>query len=299
VGCRKLSVGVINTWIVSPDSAGKKVVAFLVEQMDKQYSARFLKQAIEHNRCRINGRTERFASFILGTGDRIALDLAGLESTKDPLIASLSKNRILFEDQDLLVYNKPSGMRCDAEEVKNLTGFELLHRLDRDTTGVLLLAKNEKAARSVLSQFKQHEVEKTYLAIVDGSLAGKSGVIDNALGKKKSYQGQAIWGEVDKSDGLPAYTRWRCIRSGKEASLVECLPKTGRTHQLRVHLAGLGYPILGDFQYGNRFRCAYRPERHLLHASEAVFLHPTTERRMLVQAPLPPDFLDAQRCLGL
>lgn len=288
----------MNSWIISPESAGKKLVAFLVEQLNKQYSARFLKQAIEHNRCQINGRTERFASFILGIGDRIALDLTSLASKK-PLTSSLSKNRILFEDSDLLVYNKPSGMRCDAEEIKNLSGFELLHRLDRDTTGVLLLAKNERTARSVLLQFKEHKVEKAYLAIVDGTLTGQSGIIDNALGKKKSYQGQTIWGEVDKSDGLPAYTQWRCIRSGKDASLVECFPKTGRTHQLRVHLAGLGHPILGDFQYGNCFKCVYRPERHLLHALEVTFLHPTTGQRMLMRAALPQDFIDAQRSLGL
>lgn len=290
----------MNQWIVSPESTGKKLIAFLTAQLHQRYSARFLKQAIEQNRCQVNGRTERFASFILGTGDRITLDLTDLSpSAKDASSPSWDKQRILFEDRDLFIYNKPSGMRCDADEVRKLTGLTLLHRLDRDTTGVLLLAKQEKAAQAVLLQFKRHVVEKTYLALVDGMLAHKSGVIENSLGKKKSYQGQVIWGEVDASEGVTAYTEWRCIQSSKTASLVACFPKTGRTHQLRVHLAGLGHPILGDFQYGNRFRCAYRPERHLLHASEVAFTHPTTRERMCVAAPLPPDFIEAQECLGL
>lgn len=289
----------MKEWVVPSGSTGKKLIAFLVDKFNKHYSARFLKQAIEHNRCQINGRTERFASFILGTGDRVSLDLSGHASAKESPSQSFEKDRILFEDEDLFIYNKPAGMRCDAEEMKKLSGLELLHRLDRDTTGVLLLAKNEKTATSMFSQFKQHEVKKAYLAIVDGVLAGKIGIIENALGKKKTYQGQVIWGEVEKSKGLPSYTEWRCIGSGKQVSLVECFPKTGRTHQLRVHLAGIGHPILGDFQYGNRFKCEYRPERHLLHASEVVFTHPSTGKSVHVKARLPKDFAEAKRVLGL
>lgn len=283
------------------EAAGKKLVTFLADQFARQYPARQLKQAIEQNRCRVNGRVERFASFVLGAGDRISLDLSGFGG-KEALSWVMEKERILFEDHAILAYNKPSGISCDAEEVKKVSGLTLLHRLDRETTGVLLFAKDLLAAEALLLQFKKHEVEKTYFAIVDGVLpAGKGGIIDNALEKKKAYQGQALWGEVEKGQGkgLYAYTEWRCVKAGKEASLVECFPKTGRTHQLRVHLAGMGHPILGDFQYGKRFRCAYRPGRHLLHAWEVRFNHPATGKLLRIQAPLPDDFVSAQKSLAL
>lgn len=282
--------------IVSSNESGIKLVAFLSAHYAGKYSARQLKQAIEQNRCRINGRTERFASFILGAGDRVSLDLSGF--TKKGIAGwTLESGRILFEDQDLIVYNKPAGLNCDAVEVKKSTGYELLHRLDRETTGVLLLAKTREAAKALLLQFKEHEIEKCYAAIVDGVFVEKSGVVENALGKKNEYEGQAIWGEVDKAKGLYSFTKWRCMQTGERASLVYCFPKTGRTHQLRVHMAGLGHPILGDFQYGKRFKCLYHPIRYLLHALEIGFRHPTTNQMMHVRAGLPEDFILAMKHL--
>lgn len=284
--------------IVSFTDSGSKLIAFLSAHLSGRYSARQLKQAIEQNRCRINGRTERFASTILGVGDRVSLDLEGFESKRASSWA-IEKERILFEDEHLVAYDKAAGINCDSAEVREHLGLELLHRLDRDTTGVLLLAKNPPAAAAMLLQFKQHQIEKTYIAIVDGIVAGNSGVIENALGKKKVYQGQTIWGEVEKAQGLYAYTSWRRIQTGKKASLLHCYPKTGRMHQLRVHLAGMGHPIVGDFQYGHRFQSTYRPNRHLLHACEVKFIHPITGLPIMVQAPLPQDFSLAKKALGL
>lgn len=278
--------------------SGVKLVAFLSKLLQGKYSARQLKQAIEQNRCRVNDRIERFASFNLGVGDRVSLDLAGFQS-KAHSTFSIEKDRILFEDEDLLAYNKPSGVPCDADEMHRLTGFELLHRLDRETTGVLLLGKNQASAKAMLEQFKQRLVEKTYVAIVDGVMASKTGTIENALEKKRIYQGQTIWGEAERGKGLYAYTNWKVVGVGKDASLVQCFPKTGRTHQLRVHLAGLGHPILGDFQYGKLFKCLYRPDRILLHALEVRFMHPGTQQQMHISAPMPDDFTDSMRKLGL
>lgn len=284
--------------IVSSSDSGVKLITLLSAHLKGRYSARQLKQAIELNRCRINGRTERFASYILGVGDRVSIDLEGFES-KGSSSWAIEKERILFEDAHLLAYDKPAGVNCDAAEVREHFGLELLHRLDRETTGGVLLAKNPQAAEAMLLQFKQHQVGKTYVAIVDGHVSGNAGIIENTLGKKKIYHGQTLWGEVERSQGLYAYTAWRCIQAGKDASLLHCYPKTGRTHQLRVHLSGMGHPVLGDFQYGNRFRSKYRPSRHLLHALEVKFIHPATGQQMHICAPLPKDFALAKKTLGL
>lgn len=280
----------MSEFTITPQDSGKKLIAVLSHHYTGQFSARSLKQAIEQNRCRVNGRVERFASFVVGTGDHISLDLTALSTLQEPKWV-LDKDRILFEDDSLIAYDKPAGISCDAEAVFKATGLILLHRLDKETTGVLLLAKNDKAAKGILDQFKQRLIKKCYCAIVDGALSTKSGVIENGLVKKKVYQGQTLWGEVDKKQGLYAYTAWQCVQSGKDASLVHCFPKTGRMHQLRVHLAGIGHPILGDYQYGKRFQCSHRPSRYLLHALEVEFSHPVTGKKMRIAAPMPEDFV--------
>lgn len=289
----------MHEWIVSAEDSGCKLVTFLGRQMAGQYSARALKRAIESNCCQINGCIERFASAVIGEGDRISLVL---EHAIEPVTHQLDHSRILYEDSDLLVYDKPAGLTSDDKGVLNLfhayaPSIQLIHRLDRDTTGVLLLAKSPEIFKAMVEQFRHFQVRKTYVAIVDGALKESQGVIENYLGKKHAYAGQAIWGSVRESQGLYARTEWKRGKMSREASLVYCFPKTGRTHQLRVHLAGIGHPILGDFQYAKQFQCPYQPPRYLLHASELEFAHPRTGRLMLIQAPLPEDFQHAERIL--
>ena len=132
------------------------------------------------------------------------------------------------------------------------------------------------------------------MAIVDGQIERASGIIDNYLGKKREYAGQTLWGAVKPSEGLAAVTEWQCLKRGELASLVACFPKTGRTHQLRVHLADLGHPILGDFQYGKDFQCPYRSPRILLHAEEIGLRHPQSGAWMEFHAAFPEDFQQAK-----
>lgn len=288
-------------WIVLPEDSGVRLIAFLSQHLDQQYSARFLKRALEHNRCQINGRTERFASIILGKGDHVVLDLQGFE-TQSATPLQFEPARVLYEDALLLAYNKPAGINSDELGMESLLkkqcpDIQLIHRLDRDTTGVLLFAKEFSIVDPMIQQFKEFKVQKCYLAIVDGILSKKKGVIENYLGKKHHYAGQTIWGEVSKQKGLYAYTEWEKKAEGHGASLIYCYPKTGRTHQIRVHLAGIGHPLLGDFQYSKHFQCSYRPDRYLLHAYEVFFHHPTTGKRIHIQASIPQDFLNAQKKL--
>jgi 23S rRNA pseudouridine955/2504/2580 synthase/23S rRNA pseudouridine1911/1915/1917 synthase len=208
----------------------------------------------------------------------------------------------LFEDEALLVYNKPAGINSDEKGIlqlwkSTLPHLQLVHRLDRDTTGILLLAKQPAIFDQLVSQFKQYQVNKRYLAIVDGGMEQAKGKIENYLGKKRAYAGQTIWGAVASSKGLYAYTEWERLKKGHRASLVACYPKTGRTHQIRVHMAEMGHPILGDFQYGKQFQCEHRPPRTLLHAESIQFKHPLSGREMSLTAPLPDDFKIAQQQL--
>ena len=123
------------------------------------------------------------------------------------------------------------------------------------------------------------------------------GKVENYLGKKQAYAGQTIWGAVSPSRGLYACTEWERLKKGDISSLVACHPTTGRTHQIRVHMAEMGHPILGDYQYGKRFLCPYRPPRILLHAEEFSFYHPSTGKSLCLTAPLPDDFKIAQQKL--
>jgi RluA family pseudouridine synthase len=169
----------------------------------------------------------------------------------------------------------------------------LLHRLDKDTTGVLLFARNEVAAKEIENLFKKRHIKKTYLAIVRGIPSKSSGIIKNYLGKLHTYHGQTIWGAVSENKGLPAKTFWKIKKKCGDASLLICHPETGRTHQIRAHLSELGHPILGDHQYGGTTTGLYHPERVLLHASELTFEHPTTKKMIHIKSPLPEDFITA------
>lgn len=286
-------------WIVTSEEAGSKLLSFLTERLEKKYSARFLKRLIEHNQCQINGRTERFASTLLGKGDHVSLQIEQTAYTTSHVI---EPQRILYQDDALLVYNKPAGINSDEQGILKLLKAQfpsllLVHRLDRDTTGVLLLAKQATVFENLVHQFRELKVSKRYQAIVDGDVALPKGVIENYLGKKQAYAGQTLWGAVSPSQGLYACTEWQRLKRGHNASLLACMPKTGRTHQIRVHMAGMGHPILGDFQYGKQFQCSYRPSRYLLHAEEIQFHHPLTGDPLRLVAPLPDDFKVAQQKL--
>ncbi len=287
-------------WIVLPEDSGIKLITFLTRHLGDQYSARALKRAIEQNCCQVNERTERFASVTVYRNDYIQLSLENFTASE---IHSFEEFRLLYEDDDLLIYNKPAGINSDEKGILHVLKayaphLELIHRLDRDTTGVLLFAKKNLVFEKMVELFRQQQVKKSYIAIVDGLLTKKGGTIENFLGKKHVYQGQTIWGPVSNPEkGLQAYTDWVQIKTGRQATLVHCFPKTGRTHQLRVHMAGLGHPILGDFQYGKQFKCPYHPPRYLLHAYRVVFKHPETGKTIDVQAAIPEDFLKAERKL--
>jgi len=289
----------MHEWIVPSQHTGIKLLAFVTSQLNGLYSAKHLKRCIENNCCTINGRTERFATTLLGSGDRITLLLS--KPLVGQTLSQVNSSSILYEDSDIFIYNKPQGINCDNDGILKLlkthdSNLQLVHRLDRETTGALILVKNHATFLYFLDQFKHFRVKKSYKTIVDGSINRKQGTIENYLGRKKTFSGQSIWGAV-KTGGLHALTIWKMLKVGKNATLLQCFPQTGRTHQIRVHMSEMHHPILGDFQYGKDFKCFYRPAHYLLHAEKISFLHPKTEQLVTVEAPLSEEFCKAQYSL--
>jgi RluA family pseudouridine synthase len=276
-------------WVVSFRDDDKSLLAFLQGRLeDKGYSLRKIKGWIDAGFCSLRGRPERFSRTKVTSGAKVCL-----------LIPQVVKYelQILYEDDDLLLLNKPAKVTCDERLVLQLARMDkkiqLVHRLDKDTTGCLLCAKSEEVKDYFIEQFRAQHVHKRYQAICDGVIAEETGTIANYLGAIFRYDGHVKWGPVSK-DGHLAVTDWQVLARSKNATRLTLYPKTGRTHQLRVHTSSMGHPILGDYTYSERFRCPYKPSRVLLHAERIAFCHPKTGEMLHKSAVLPDDF---QQCV--
>lgn len=227
----------IRKWRVSAQEAGMPLLSFLRKKNEDVPSVKSLKRAIEAKRCTVNGKTETFSSHPLKENDTIVLDYADERPAKKTLT-------VLYEDGDLLIVDKPAGLVCENRYFAPLLKKRaaLIHRLDKETSGVVMLGKNTEIIEQMIAVFRQRAVDKQYLAIVDGCLSESEGKIENALRKQESsIAGQVLY-EVTKGRGSQAITYWKCLKKSHDASLVLCQPITGRTHQLRIHLNWIGHP---------------------------------------------------------
>lgn len=276
-------------YLIETQDEGKRALTFLRERLE--FSKRAIKRGVDRGALSLNGVFERFSSVLLQRGDQLEFDLSKVESTGTKAPFSLP---ILYEDNSLLFCLKPSGCVTDTNLFQRLLKIAvfLVHRLDKETSGVILLAKTKKMQGAIETLFKKREVKKSYIALVSGKIKKERGVIKSDLEKKCLYQGQSIWGSTRNSGGLSAITHWKCLKKGNKASLVECHPKTGRTHQLRVHLSEMGHPILGDYQYGKRRVSSFPSDIHrlCLHAYHLSLIHPEMGKKLGVTAPLPEIF---------
>ncbi|MEK7340336.1 MAG: RluA family pseudouridine synthase [Verrucomicrobiota bacterium] len=262
---------------------GMSLLAFLRLQC-KDISLKSLKLAIDTKLCTVNGVVERFSTHPLKIGDVVILYQT---QTLHP-----KHLEILYQDEYLLICNKPAMLTSDMKVLQPLLkGRWLLgHRLDKETSGALIFVKNTSILQKLIALFKEHSVEKFYLALVDRQVLQEEGKIDRSITKLKSYQGQSLYGVATTPDAKRAVTLWRCLKCSKSASLLLCQPMTGRTHQLRVHLSYIGHPILGDTLYAKHFFCKISPIRHLLHAYILRFPHPISRQIITVKAKVPEDF---------
>lgn len=279
----------IKKWRISVHEEGMSLLVFLRKKNTDAYSMKSLKRAIDSKCCSVNGKTEIFSSHSLKENDLITFDDVRCNRDFAPVL------KILYEDDDLLIVDKPAGLVCENRYFTSLLKkrAELIHRLDKETSGIVMLAKNPEIMALMISLFRKFSVHKQYLALIDGCIASSEGKIESKILKKKSsIPGQALFGTSQKR-GLNAITFWKCLKKSQIATLVLCKPITGRTHQLRVHLSSIGHPILGDIRYAKRFRYPLIPHRHLLHARVVSFIHPKTRCEIRVKSPIPYDFKDA------
>lgn len=247
------------------------------------------------------------ASLRLEGGEQVTASLPEVAETE--LVAEDIPLDILYEDADLLAINKPAGMvvhpapghssgtlvnavlgYCpDLEGVGGERRPGIVHRLDRDTSGVIVVAKNDRALRHLQKQFKRRTVQKVYLALVDGLIQPPQAVIDAPVGRDpRNRQKMAVIPPGSSARSRRAQTYYRLERSYQQHSLVRAEPRTGRTHQIRVHLAFAGCPIAGDTVYGRK-KPTLPLERHFLHAAALTFRRPSDDAEMTVEAPLPED----------
>ena len=273
-------------WKVESYDANVSLLSFLQEKLKGSgFSMRKIKGWIDAGYCSILNRPERFSRTSIKAGQSIVLEVRERKSL--PL-------QIIYEDDACIVLDKPEGITCDERLLKDFAKknkhVELVHRLDKGTTGLLLLAKTAIAKDFFINQFRTREIEKIYVAIVDKVVIKDHGCIENYLGPIQRYQGHVKWGEVH-ANGYFASTKWHVLQRTKNATYLQFAPKTGKTHQIRVHASGMGHPILGDYTYAKKFFCPYSINRVLLHAKTLRFCHPDTQKMMSFTAPLPDDFI--------
>jgi len=300
-------------FIVSEPDQGSRLDQFLASATE--FSRARLVRWLKAGQILVNDRS-RPASYRVRSGDRVSLAVPPPEPSglaPEPLALD-----ILYEDDDLIVVNKPPGQvvhpapghrrgtllnalvhHCpDLAQVGDLNRPGLVHRLDKDTSGVLVAAKTAAGHAHLVRQFHDRQVEKTYVALVWGRFTQEQGEIDQVVGRHPSARQKM---SVHPRRGKPAVTYWKVLAEYPgPVTLLELFPKTGRTHQLRVHLATLGHPIVGDATYGGgaaRLKGSpvlkgLRPlvTRQLLHARSLKFAHPRTGDPVVGEAPIPEDF---------
>lgn len=300
----------IFKFVVPREDARMRVDLFLVKSLP-EFSRSRIQQLIRTGCVRVGGATTRPHQSVR-SGDEIELTAPPPEKIQTaPEAIPLN---ILYEDDDLVVINKAPGMTVHpgaghrehtlvnallhhCSTLSGIGGKErpgIVHRLDKETSGCLVVAKNDVAHRELSKQFTARTVEKIYLALVAGKLKKQAGVIENKIGRHPVHRQRM---SVSSSRGRTAKTEYHVLRSSEEASLVECKLHSGRTHQIRVHLHHLGNPVLGDKIYGPRF--AKNFPRQMLHAWKLGFHHPRTGEWKSFEAQLPADFNEAIAATGL
>ncbi|MCS7282448.1 MAG: RluA family pseudouridine synthase [Anaerolineae bacterium] len=290
------------TFVCGPEAAGERVDRFLVDRLP-DLSRSQIQRLIRSGAVTVNDASVRPA-YRLAPGDQIFVELpTELTPSIRPEAIPLD---IVYEDDYLLVVNKPAGMvvhpaagvfqgtlvnalLAHCPQVADVGGVEragIVHRLDKETSGLIVVAKDPQTHAALQRLFKRRLVRKTYVALVDGQVQPREGIIEVPIGRDPKVRLRMT---VSRT-GRPAVTQYRVVEVFPQHTLLEVRPHTGRTHQIRVHLAWLGYPVVGDRVYGRR-RPSIPLDRHFLHARDLAFVHPVTGQKLALTAPLPPELI--------
>lgn len=284
-------------------SQSERLDKALVQWLPDQSRSR-LQSLIRDGFVQVNSKPVQKSGYALQPDDQVQIALPQVASGE--LIAEEIPLDILFENSDLLVINKPAGMVVHpavghssgtlahavlghARDIEGIGGElrpGIVHRLDKDTSGIILVAKNDRAHRWLQDQFKRRLVKKIYLALVDGHPPTPQGRVEAPIARDPSHRKKMA--VVPPGRGREASTEYRVIERFANHDLIEVAPLTGRTHQIRLHLAFLGCPITGDTVYGHR-KVSLPIVRHFLHAARITINLPGEEKPRTFEAPLPPD----------
>ena len=296
---------------ILPWQEGERIDKCIVLLMDS-LSRSYIQKMIRDGHVQVNGKAVR-QNYRVDADDEVAFFLP--EAVEPQILPEDIPLDILYEDDDLLVVNKPKGMvvhpaaghyshtlvnavlfHCKGQ-LSGINGVMrpgIVHRIDKDTTGSVLVCKNDAAHRFIAQQLKEHSIVRRYRAIVCGSMKEEEGVIDAPIGRDPSDRKKMA---VNHKNGKEAVTHYRVLQRFSGYTYIECRLKTGRTHQIRVHMASIGHPLLGDAVYGPK-KCPFPSlEGQTLHAMILGFVQPSTKEYIETCAPLPDYFEHLLRIL--
>lgn len=289
---------------VPPEDVGDRLDHWLSRQCP-DLSRSHIQRLIQSGHVLLNGARHK-NRHLVAAGDRVSLDIPPPpDSEPQPEAISLD---ILFEDEQVLVINKPPGLvvhpavghpggtlvnallhhGAGQGRQDTLLRQGIVHRLDKDTSGALVVAKTEQALASLQRQFKERTVQKRYRALVRGRVLPESGAIETLIGRHPRNRKKM---SVQVENGRSALTHYTTVQQFAEATLLDVMIETGRTHQIRVHMVHVGHPVLGDRQYGRTHSLSDGTpiDRQMLHAAQLTFCHPVTGTTQSFSAPLPGD----------
>jgi 23S rRNA pseudouridine1911/1915/1917 synthase len=287
---------------VPPEAAGRRLDAWLAEAVPERSRAR-VQRAVDAGQVLVDGRS-RPKSYRLEGGERVEADLAPPVTSLEPIAG---EPRVVWEDEHLLIVDKPAGVvvhpapghrattlvEALTEQAAGSWQPYVVHRLDRDTSGLMLIAKQESVRGRLRRLIEAREVEREYLALVKGRLAARRGTIDAPLGRDRRRRTRM---STQTAKPRPARTHFEVERLVDGYTLVRARLETGRTHQIRAHFAATGNPVCGDPEYGGRGLLGL--ERQFLHSARLALPHPVAGSRLEQTSPLPPDLEEALRRTG-
>lgn len=284
------------------EEKGQRIDKYLCEQT--QLTRSRIQQLIEQGAVVVNGKATK-SNYKINPGDLIEVSYEDLSELD--VVAQDIPLDIRYEDSDVIVINKPRGMVVHPANgnqqgtlvnallyhCKDLSGINgvlrpgIVHRIDKDTTGLIIVAKNDKAHLELSKQLQDKTVNRLYYALVHGTFAHDYGTIDAPIGRDETDRQKMA---VTEKNSKEARTHFRVLERFKDYSLVECRLETGRTHQIRVHMRYIDHPIVGDEKYG--YRRTMKIGGQLLHAHQLEFVHPSTGEKMVVEGEIPQDFAE-------
>jgi 23S rRNA pseudouridine1911/1915/1917 synthase len=291
---------------IDENDVDKRLDVWLTVSLEGDYSRSFITKLIEDGSCTVGGKKVK-AGYKLKKNDHIEVNIP------EPKLLDIQPEQIpldiIYEDNDIIVINKPRGMvvhpaagnysgtlvnallmHC-GDSLSDINGVirpGIVHRIDKDTSGVLVIAKNNAAHSFLSEKLKDHDIQRVYIAVAEGVIREDSGKVDAPIGRHPVDRKKMA---VNVKNGRRAVTHFKVLERFNEATLIECRLETGRTHQIRVHMSYIGHPLIGDTVYG-RSKQKYDIEGQALHAKLLGFIHPTTKEYVEFQAEPPKEFID-------